>query len=428
MTTILSFLVAVGVLIFVHEWGHYRAARSVGVRCERFSIGFGRVLLERRDAQGCRWTLAAIPLGGFVQMNEDHPTEGFLGKPLWARAWVVAAGPLMNLVFAIAALTVLYSGSQQVPAPILAAPALGSPAEVSGLRAGDTIRSIAGRPVDGFQDVQWALTRSGIAGRSDIPITVQRQGAEQSLVLALPASLGSSESLSASVLGLAPAAQGVVLGEIRPGSAAERAGLKPGDLVVRADGQALGGADDLIARVRAKPNAAMLLEGEAGQRWSVTLGSAPEGHGQLGAGVSSKVAMVEIDRSLLSGLWAGVQRTVELSVLSLQAMGAMIEGRLHWTELSGPATIATAAGESAKRGGESFLAFMALISVSIAVLNLLPVPMLDGGHLLYYSIEWIRGKPLSMQAQQLGQKIGLGLIVMLTGLALTSDALRLLGT
>lgn len=427
MLTILSFLFAVGVLIFVHEWGHYRAARSVGVRCERFSIGFGRVLLERRDARGCRWTLAAIPLGGFVQMNEDHPTEGFQAKPLWARAWVVAAGPAMNLVFAVVALSVLYTGSQTVIAPMLGSPTAASPAEKAGLRSGDTILSVNGSEVRSFQDIQWAITRGGIGGDEELALRLQRNSQELAVAVPLPRDLGSSESLSAAALGIRAASQGVVLGVIQAGSAAESAGLKSGDRIVRVQGTALQGPDDFIAKVRSSPGQALLLEGDAGQRWQATPGQGPQGQGVLGAGVSSWSPMVEINRNPLEGLVDGLARTAELSLLSFQALGAMVEGRLNWTELSGPATIATAAGESARRGSDSFLAFMALISVSIAVLNLLPVPMLDGGHLLYYAIEWIRGRPLSAQAQQLGQRIGLGFIVLLTGLALTSDALRLLG-
>ena len=467
MTAVLSFLVAIALLVFVHEWGHYIAARSVGVPVEKFSIGFGRVLLSRKDAKGCEWAVSAIPLGGFVKMDD----QAFETKALWARAWVVSAGPLANLVFAVLAYTGVFLIGQPEPVASLAQPTAESQAAKVGLASGDRVLSLDGESIESFSDLRWALLQRLVAqGELDVSmrviseegsraVTAENAGPDKIVRLVLTREQASQpdpstgqprspEALMAQ-LGLRPQSLAVRIAGVQPGSPADLAGLREGQVVLAVNGQSVSQPADISAAVSAAGGQVVALlvttpmandphSEQPGSRQTVTVTpaqSAPSaGAAGVGArpwrlGVSLAPVYQETHRrhSLTQSVVRGLDRTADMFVLSWQAIGRMVVGSLSWRELSGPVSIAGAAGQSAAVGLAAFISFLALISVSIGVLNLMPIPMLDGGHLLYYLAEWVRGKPLSAQAQQLGQRMGLVAIVLLTSLALFNDVLRVLG-
>ncbi|MGA0864577.1 MAG: RIP metalloprotease RseP [Burkholderiaceae bacterium] len=459
MTAVLSFLVAIALLVFVHEWGHYIAARSVRVPVEKFSIGFGRVLFSRKDAKGCEWAVSAIPLGGFVKMDD----QAFEARPLWARAWVVSAGPLANLVFAVLAYTGVFMIGQPEPVASLAKPVSQSQAAKLGLAQGDRVIAIDGEPVETFGDLRWALLQRLVAhGELDVSMQLvsgvatqgasvpartvrlqltQEQAARPDPVTGQPRS---PEALIAQ-LGLRPESLAVRVAGVQPGSPAEGAGLRSDQVILAVNGQTVSQPADISAAVSAAEGRAVSLlvttpkaddphSEQPGSQQTITVTpiqvTAAGGAAKTWRlGVSLAPVYQEVHRQ--HGVWQsavrGLDRTVDMFVLSWQAIGRMVVGSLSWRELSGPVSIAGAAGQSAAVGLAAFVSFLALISVSIGVLNLMPIPMLDGGHLLYYLAEWVRGKPLSVEVQQLGQRLGLVAILVLTGLALFNDVLRVLG-
>jgi regulator of sigma E protease len=463
MTAILSFLLAIALLVFVHEWGHYIAARSVGVPVEKFSIGFGRVLFSRKDAKGCEWAVSAIPLGGFVKMDD----QAFEARPLWARAWVVSAGPLANLVFAVLAYTGVFMIGQPEPLASLAKPVPSSQAGSLGMAQGDRVVAIDDEPIESFGDLRWALlqrlvahgeldvslqlvsgdnTRGAAAATAGASKTVRLQLTQEQAAKPDPAT-GQPRSPEALIaqLGMRPQSLAVRIAGVQPGSPADGAGLRTDQVILAVNGQTVSQPADISAAVSAAEGGAVSLlvttpmaddphSERPGSRQTITvqpLEVAVAG-GTTKAwrlGVSLAPVYQEVHRQ--HGVWQsavrGLDRTVDMFVLSWQAIGRMVVGSLSWRELSGPVSIAGAAGQSAAVGLAAFVSFLALISVSIGVLNLMPIPMLDGGHLLYYLAEWVRGKPLSVEVQQLGQRVGLVAIVVLTGLALFNDVLRVLG-
>lgn len=463
MTAILSFLLAIALLVFVHEWGHYIAARSVGVPVEKFSIGFGRVLFSRKDAKGCEWAVSAIPLGGFVKMDD----QAFEARPLWARAWVVSAGPLANLIFAVLAYTGVFMIGQPEPIASLAKPATGSQAASLGLARGDRVMALDDEPIETFGDLRWALLQRLVAhGELDVSLqvvsgdpapgaavttagtskTVRLQLTREQAAIPDPAT-GQPRSPEALIaqLGLRPQSLAVRIAGVQPASPAEGAGLRTDQVILAVNDQTVSQPADISAAVAAAAGGAVRLlvttpmaddphSERPGSRQTITVEPAqvvaPGGTTKAWRlGVSLAPVYQEVHRQ--HGVWQsavrGLDRTVDMFVLSWQAIGRMVVGSLSWRELSGPVSIAGAAGQSAAVGLAAFVSFLALISVSIGVLNLMPIPMLDGGHLLYYLAEWVRGKPLSVEVQQLGQRMGLVAIVVLTSLALFNDVLRVLG-
>lgn len=481
ITSLLAFLVAVGLLVFVHEMGHYLAARSVGVHVLRFSVGFGRPLFMRRDRRGCEWVVAAIPLGGYVRMldrNDPDPeapamsaassassassaapipqpvpippgAQSFDQKSLAARAWVVVAGPLANFVFAAAAYAILGLVGRMEPLPVLHAPPADSIAAARGLSAGDTIVSANGAAVRGFSDLRWELARGAIGqGRPVLDLELQSAGsagsASRSVQIDLSAKARELQTDSPDALlaaaGISPESLAVRLTAIQPGSAAERAGLQPEMLVLAVNGTAVRHPRDLQALVQQSQGAAITLdivqtpvgnpyEEIPGSRRQISLTpeASADGRLRLGVGIAPLHELTQVREGLGQALWRGTVRTYEVAELSLQALGRMVVGDLSWRQISGPVGIAGVAGQSAELGLIAFIGFLALVSISIGVLNLLPIPMLDGGHLLYYLYEFVRGQPLPLEVQQAGQKLGLVLIAILTGFALVNDVSRVFG-
>jgi regulator of sigma E protease len=436
MMTLVYFIVAIALLVFIHEMGHYLAARQCGIQVLRFSVGFGRPLLKWTSKRsGEEWVVASIPLGGYVRMND----QSFDAKSLGARAWVVFAGPLANLLFAALAYAALFHMGREEPQPVLSAPRAETPAAAAGILQGDRVLSIDGRSVRSFTDVRWRVAQALVGeGKTEITLAIERQGQQLSLPLAFgnheaaqAAAKASDPSAAVAAMGLAPVSDAVRVLRIQPDSVAKQAGLREGDRIVRVDGIAVDQPDSVISRIQqsqGKPVELVVADASGtAERVVVSPRAGPDGVHRIGAVVGADVPTVKVSDDLFTATVRGITRTWEMSVLTVQALGRMLVGEVSWRQISGPVTIADAAGQSASSGLQSFLGFLALISISIAVLNLLPIPMLDGGHLLYYLWELVRGRPLPAEVQDAGRRMGLALIIMLTVLALFNDFSRLAG-
>ncbi len=440
MTTLLSFIAAIAILVYVHEMGHYTVARFFGVEVLRFSIGFGKPLLKWQNKRsGTEWVVAAIPLGGFVRMKESSFEEKSLAK----RAWIVFAGPLANLIFACIAYAVLFAIGREEPQAVLAQPPAQSAAALAGIQAGDQIKSVSGQPVRSFTDMRWRMAQAVVGEGADrISLQLERAGGgvyDVSLSLSGSSSAGSGapaadRSDPVAVirgLGLSPQSRSVNVIRIQDGSAAAQAGLRAGDQIVEIAGQPVLIPDTVIQGIQASGGqpVALIVKDSQGRQERVVVNPRAGGDGvyRMGAVVGADIATVHVADAPLTAAISGVRRTLEMTQLTFQALGRMVMGELSWKQISGPVTIAETAGQSADNGLLAFISFLALISISIAVLNLLPIPMLDGGHLLYYLWEVVRGRPLSPEVQDAGRRIGLALIMLLTVVALFNDFARILG-
>ncbi len=450
MTTLLAFLATLAILIVFHEFGHYAVARLAGVKVLRFSVGFGKVIAQRIDRHGTEWALAAIPLGGYVKMLDEREApvadallpQAFNRKSLGARAAIVAAGPLANFLLAIVLFWALFMSGVPALKSILGEPPAGTAAAQAGIRSGDRVSAINGEAVESFQDVHWLVLKHGI-GAAELDIeTVDAAGLPAQRRLVLPQQDESFEQSPLQVLGLQRFLPPLppVLAQLTPGGVAERAGLLPGDLIRAIDGQALDEWEAVVERVRQSPGRSLRFQVErqgqlrefnvvpdavesadkSGGKTSGRIGAAPKIDPELFAPYQS-----EISYGPLQSLQRALNRTWELSAFSLQMLGRMLIGEASLKNLSGPITIADYAGQSAESGMASFIAFLALVSISLGVLNLLPVPLLDGGHLLYYFAEFLTGKPVPERIQEIGQRIGIGLLGMLMFFAIFNDLQRL---
>lgn len=438
-----AFIVAIGILVSIHEYGHFWVARKLGIRVLRFSVGFGPRLwgMERN---GTEYWLAAIPLGGYVKMlderegpvSEAEVHRAFNRQPPWKRILVVAAGPGVNFLFAILAywgvLTMGVTGLK----PVLDTPIEHSPAAMAGLQASDTILRLNGQPTPTWHELRLGIMKQSL-GNNDLVIDVRSvDGTERQHAVSLDG-LGLDPQQLFGALGLQPYRPPVppVLGEILPEGAAEAAGLRVGDRITTFDGTPVNDWADLVTLIRAHPEKTITFtlerKGEV-IRQDIQLGSVIENGqmlGRLGAGVDVDDSLwqdlrVEYRVGPLAAIPQAVQRTWDMSVLTLGLFGHMLLGEVSWKNVSGPVQIASYAGQSASIGLEVYIAFLALVSVSLGVLNLLPIPVLDGGHLLYYGIEWLRGKPLSERVQVAGQKLGFAMLAALMTVALYNDFLH----
>lgn len=447
--TLLWFAVALGVLIIVHEYGHYLVARACGVKVLRFSVGFGKPVFSRRlGRDGTEWAVAAIPLGGYVKMAderegnvapEDLP-RAFNRQPVWKRFAIVLAGPAANFLLAIALYAALFVSGVQELKPISGAPLPGSIAAAAGFADGDLIRTVDGQIVRSWQDVRWLLLER-VLDRDVVDLTVQTAAGDTARrVLDLTGAdvdqtagdLLLQVGLRAHRPEIAP-----VIGQVMPGSVAERAGLHEGDRIVRIDGAPVNRWETLVERVRAAAGKTLRLEivrGDERLQFTLEPDSVDEGgvrYGRIGIGPrfdeqSLRAYFVEIRHPPLAALNQAVRKTWETSVFSLRMLGKMVVGQASWRNLSGPVTIADYAGQSAQRGVASFLTFLALISISLGVLNLLPIPLLDGGHLMYYTVEIFKGSPVSERVVELGQRVGMIVLLVFMVFAFYNDISRLL--
>ncbi|MCS3512028.1 MULTISPECIES: sigma E protease regulator RseP [Pseudomonas] len=444
---IVGTLVALGVLVTFHEFGHFWVARRCGVKVLRFSVGFGMPLVRWHDRRGTEFVIAAIPLGGYVKMLDEREGEvpadqldqSFNRKTVRQRIAIVAAGPIANFLLAMLFFWVLAMlGSEQVR-PVIGAVEADSIAAKAGLVAGQEIVSIDGEPTTGWGAVNLQLVRRlGESGTVNVVVREQDSSAETPRALALDHWLkGADEPDPIKSLGIRPwrPALPPVLAELDPKGPAQAAGLKTGDRLLALDGQVLGEWQQVVDLVRVRPDTRIVLKIErdgAQIDVPVTLavrGEAKAAGGYLGAGVKSPdwpPSMVrEVSFGPLAAIGEGAKRTWTMSVLTLESLKKMLFGELSVKNLSGPITIAKVAGASAQSGVADFLNFLAYLSISLGVLNLLPIPVLDGGHLLFYLVEWVRGRPLSDRVQGWGIQIGISLVVGVMLLALVNDLGRL---
>ena len=452
LQSLLAFLFALGVLIVFHEFGHYWVARRCDVRILRFSVGFGRALWMRRfGPDATEFVIGALPLGGYVKMLDERegavdPRErhrAFNNKPVSRRLAIVAAGPVFNLIFAVAAYWLIYMIGIAGLKPVLGAVEPGSLAAQAGLSAGDEIVEVAGHGTPTWSAVLDVAVGHVIQGGTLALVASDRSGERRPLSLDL-SSISIDDMAGGHLLErmgmqamrpLIPA----VIGSVVDDSAAARAGLLAGDRVLAAEGVSIRDWGQWVEIVRASPGRelrAEILRGSDNLTVAITPDAVADqqGHtvGRIGAIVDTSTP---VDPDLLgreaygpgTALLRALDRTAEMCVITLRVLAKMIMGEASVRNLSGPISIAQYAGESAGIGLVAFLGFLAIVSVSLGVLNLLPIPLLDGGHLMYYLIEVIKGSPVSESMQGMGQQVGLAILLGLMGLALYNDILRLIG-
>ncbi|HSU76720.1 MAG TPA: RIP metalloprotease RseP [Burkholderiales bacterium] len=447
--TVVAFIVALGVLIVVHEYGHYLIARLCRVKVLRFSVGFGRPLaLWRLGPDRTEWVIAAIPFGGYVKMLDERegpvePAElarAFNRQSVWKRFAIVIAGPLFNFVFAVLVYAGLFMYGLPEARPILGAPPAGTLAAAAGIQAGDTVRAIDGEPIATWQDLRWRVLQAALERRSVQLETENQRGHLAAAKLDLsgfPSADVETDVLEKIGLRLHRPPLEPVLGQVLAGGAAERAGLQSGDRILRVDAKPIENWDAFVAAVRSRPGSALNITFErAGAEQTaqvvpeaVSAGSARIG--RIGAGPRQPEGyadrlLIRVQHGPVASLSRAVAKTADIALFSLKMLGKMLIGEVSWRHLSGPVTIADFAGQSASLGWVSYLTFLALISISLGVLNLLPIPLLDGGHLMYYGIEIIKGRPVSERFMELGQRVGLALLLVMMAFAFYNDLNRLL--
>jgi regulator of sigma E protease len=457
MTTLLAFLVTLAILIAVHEYGHYRMAVACNVRVLRFSLGFGRVIYSRRIGRdGCEFAVSALPLGGYVRMLDERETpvdsaerdRAFNRRPLWQRSAIVAAGPAANLLLAVLLYAAVHWIGQEEPKAVLATPPAASLAERAGLRAGDWVRATAGpdgewRDVRSLPDLRWRVTQAALAGEPLRLMVSDRDGrGSRALTLELDRlGPGRADAATLARAGIGAPYSEPVVGEVKPGGPAAQAGLRQGDRVLRLDGQPVVDSQSLRERIRGSARggeaaaSTWVVEREGRTREVVvqprvvdtTEGGSTRTIGRIDAYLGRPPEMVEVRRGAWEGLVQGAERTWDVCALTLRTLGAMLVGQASLANLSGPLTIADVAGQTAERGLTHYLAFLALVSVSLGVLNLLPLPMLDGGHLMYHAFEAVTGRPVPDQWLERLQRGGFAVLVIMMSVALYNDVARLLG-
>ncbi len=444
---IIGTLVALGVLVTFHEFGHFWVARRCGVKVLRFSVGFGSPLVRWHDRHGTEFVIAAIPLGGYVKMLDEREGDvppalldsAFNRKTVRQRFAIVSAGPLANFLLALVFFWLLAMlGSQQVR-PVVGAVESGSLAAQAGMAVDQEIVAVNGKPVSGWGEVNLQLVRRlGESGQLDVTVREVGSSAERHLQIPLQNWLkGVEEPDPITALGIRPWRPQIapVIAQLDPEGPAQAAGIQLGDRLISLNRQPLDDWQQVIDAVKVLPNATAVLEVERdGQRVDVPLTLAARGEGDarrgyLGAGVEGGEWPAEMLREVrfgpLDAVVEGAKRTWTMSLLTLDSLKKMLFGELSVKNLSGPITIAKVAGASAQSGLGDFLNFLAYLSISLGVLNLLPIPVLDGGHLLFYLVEWVRGRPLSERVQGWGVQIGISLVVGVMLLALVNDLGRL---
>ena len=443
-----AFALALGLLIVVHEAGHFVVARWCGVKVLRFSVGFGKPILSRRfGPDRTELALGAFPLGGYVKMLDEREGEvdaaelprAFNRQSVWKRFVIVLAGPVANFMLAIVMYWVLFVHGVEEPRPLLGKPAAQSIADRAGFQEGELVRSIDGQAIATWQELRWELLQRALAkGSATLEVINKRQ--EISFRRIELASLDTSD-LEGDILlqtgfrfyrpHLPP-----VIGRIAPGGVADLAGLREGDRILAIDGEAIADWAQVVAVIREAPGRSLRLDaGREGRTLSLSVTpTAADDRGKRIGRIGIGVREQEIDRTAVmqivrygpvAALGRAAGQTWETSVFSLAMLGRMIVGEVSWKNLSGPVTIADYAGQSAKLGLSYYIKFLALISISLGVLNLLPIPLLDGGHLMYYIVEIIKGGPVSERVMEIGQQIGLALLAMLMAFAFYNDINRL---
>ncbi|WP_343741263.1 RIP metalloprotease RseP [Herbaspirillum huttiense] len=449
--TLIAFFVALGTLVVVHELGHYLVARWCGVKVLRFSVGMGRVIWSRRFGRDqTEWALSVLPLGGYVKMLDarEQPLEDipqadlkreFTRQSVWRRIAIVAAGPIANFLLAILLFAGLYMHGVPEPVPVLRAATAQTAAYQAGLRAGDRITAINGAPVQVWSEVRWKLMQL-VLEKADARIDVERPNPNGSgkLLNSVTLRLGGIDSNELegdflAKLGLSLARPPAVLGKIMEGPA-KMAGLESGDRITAIDGVPVQDGLAFVEKVRESAGKPLLLQGVRGTapiEVRVTPESVEEGEsgkriGRIKVEVPLAPEMATVSDGPLTAVAKGAQRTWDTSVMTIKMIGKMIIGQVSLKNITGPITIADYAGQTARVGLVSYLSFLAFISISLGVMNLLPIPVLDGGHLLYYALEILTGRPVSERFGEIAQRAGLGLLMALMLVAAFNDIVRLM--
>ncbi|MES2322699.1 MAG: RIP metalloprotease RseP [Pseudomonadota bacterium] len=437
----LAFLLAIGPLVIFHELGHYAVARLCGVKVLRFSFGFGQVVWSRRFGRDqTEWAISALPLGGYVKMldsrdpatapkTDEEAKREFTRQSVWRRIAILAAGPLANFIVAIALFSGLYMHGMEDASTRIRHMADTSAVYQAGLRGGDQILAVNDTPVATWTDLRWEVLQAAL-DKSEIRLAVSQQGGARFSAL-IPAATLDGIDLEGDVLGalgLMVERPPAVVGKLPAGGPADRAGLKTGDLVTGIDGKPVRDVIDVVRVVRASKGSTLAFSGtRAGQPFTLEVTPDVDPATKVAviqAEFASVPEMVTVPVGPISAVGKAVRTTWETSSMTVRMIGKMITGQVSWKNVTGPFTIADYAEKTARLGPVDFLRFIAFISISLGVMNLLPIPVLDGGYLLYYSLEVLTGRPLPERIVDFAQRAGFGLLVMLMMLAIFNDVAR----
>ncbi|MDO8413246.1 MAG: RIP metalloprotease RseP [Gallionellaceae bacterium] len=448
MITVLAFIFAIAVLVVFHEFGHYWVARRCGVKVLRFSVGFGKALYTKRFGHSeTEWVISAVPLGGYVKMLDEREgvvaphelSQAFNRKPVLQRMAIVSAGPLANFLLAIVLYWVLFMHGVPGLKPILGAIPAQTPAAAAQLQEQQTITRINGQAIASWDEARWILMNLVLQGAdAQIETRTASEQTQQHLLSLHALTPGDLDGEFLQKLGLQPFQPLIqpVIGKISAGGAAQGAGLRADDRIVSVNGQAITRWSEFVEAVRSHPGQTLQLE-IVRDNASLSISVSPEANLEAGHSIGKIGAAPRIDQhefdtlrtevryTPLPALRQAMRKTWETSALSLKMLGKMIVGEISLKNLSGPITIADYAGQSAQLGVAAYLGFLALVSISLGVLNALPIPLLDGGHFLYYMVELIKGSPVSEKIWVAGQKVGIALLVTLMFFALYNDISRL---
>jgi len=449
MTTVVAFVVAIAVLVVFHELGHFMVARLCDVKVLRFSVGFGKTVYARRFGKGeTEWAISAIPLGGYVKMLDEREGDvaahelprAFNRKPVWQRMAIVAAGPIANMLLAVLLYWVMFVHGVPGLKPVLGHVVPETPAAEAQLQERETVVSINGENIPSWQELRWSLLNLALQREEADVVGKLPDGTLRHHLLDLdelePSDLDGNFMQK---LGLQPY-QPLVrpeIGKLSSDGAAIRAGIREGDLVLDVDGKHLDRWEDLVDVVREHPGRMLKFEVQRGPdrlMIDVTPATVEESGKQVGKiGAAPHIdrkafdaMLTEVHYGSFAAFGQSLRKTWETSVVSVEMIGKMIVGQVSLKNLSGPITIADYAGQSAQMGMGPYLGFLALISISLGILNLMPIPLLDGGHLLYYTAELVKGSPVSDKAWEIGQSVGIALLVTLMAFALYNDISRLI--
>ena len=449
LQTILAFLVALGTLVVFHELGHYTVARLCGVKVLRFSVGMGKVIYSRKfGADQTEWAISILPLGGYVKMldareqdlthlPEKELAREFCRQSVWKRIAIVAAGPIANFLLAIALFSGLYFHGVPETVSRIQVNQTQTAAYQAGLRSGDLVTEVNKQPVLGWSDLRWKLMELALE-KATAEVGVKRAnpdraGAFDEMTLVLPLAQLSSKDLEADFLaklGISVALPKTTLVDVLPDGAGMKAGLKAGDVILAIDGKNLANAQEFTEVVKAAPGRTLGLEVRRGAE-ELDIDAVPEAYANADGTKAGRLQVqmagperIVVQTPLLQSLTRGTQKTWDTSIMTFKMLGKMLTGEVSWKNITGPITIADYAGQTSRAGAISYISFIALISISLGVMNLLPIPVLDGGHLLYYSLEVLTGKPISERFSEIAQRAGFALLMMLMALAFFNDIVR----